>query len=254
MNQQIMAASLLSGVNCFAKERAAQRFDVHARNFVGGLIGALEQSFPVVHALTGDAYFAALACDYIRAVPPRSPVLARYGADFAAYVETLPVTESLPYLADIARLEYARIRAYHAVDADIWNRFTHDDVAALLPQPLAPHPSLTTIRSAHPIDLIWQAHQPAKCEDVTDWSPHFVLVYRTGDIVVHEVLDGFAASCFELVLNGQAVDSILASFDEPAMASRALQYILKWLLAEVLIVSSTALAGTKNDEGTCYAA
>ncbi len=253
MNQHLMASALVSGENCFVDGRAAQRFDVHARNFIGGLTGALEQSFPVIHALTGDAYFAALACDYVRAMPPRSPILAHYGANFGDYLETLAVAQSLPYLADVARLEYARIHAYHAANSDIWNRFTHEDVVHLLSQSLAPHPSLTAIASGHPIDLIWQVHQSAQGKDVTDWSPQYVLVYRSGDIVVHDVLDGFAAACFELVLTGQSIDAILASFDQPEIASRALQHILKWLMAEALIVAPAAPEHINKKEGSCHA-
>lgn len=253
MNQHLMASALVSGVNCFVDGRAAQRFDVHARNFIGGLTGALEQSFPVIHALTGDAYFAALACDYIRTMPPRSPILAIYGSDFGDYLETLPVAQSLPYLPDVARLEYARIHAYHAADADIWNRFAHEDVVHLLSQSLARHPSLTAIASDHPIDQIWQVHQSAQVEDVTDWSPQYVLVYRSGDIVAHDVLDGFAASCLELVLTGQPMDTILASFDQPETASHALQHILKWLMAEVMIVATAAPEHINKNEGSCHA-
>ncbi len=253
MNQHLMASALLSGENCFVDGRAAQRFDVHARNFIGGLTGALEQSFPVIHALTGDAYFAALACDYIRTMPPRSPILAIYGSDFGDYLETLPVAQSLPYLADVARLEYARIHAFHAIDAVIWNRFTHDDVVDLLSHSLGRHPSLTAIVSNHPINLIWQVHQSAQGKDVTDWSPQFVLVYRSGDIVAHDVLDGFAAACFELILTGEPIDTILARFDQPEMASRTLQHILKWLMAEALIVAPAAPEHIDKNEGPCHA-
>ena len=49
--------------------------------------------------------------------PPRSPLLMTYGDDFAEFIEAFPPARSVPYLGDIARLEAARTRAYHAADA-----------------------------------------------------------------------------------------------------------------------------------------
>jgi hypothetical protein len=58
-----------------------------------------------------------MAGAFARANPPRSPVMAHYGAGFAGFIEEFPPAAGLPYLADVARLELLRVHAYHAVEA-----------------------------------------------------------------------------------------------------------------------------------------
>jgi hypothetical protein len=96
---------------------AGRRFDVYRNNVFVGLIEALERRYPVCMTLVGEDFFRAMARVYVELSPPRSPVLLTYGNDFAEFVETFPPAASLPYLADVVRLENARVAAFHARDA-----------------------------------------------------------------------------------------------------------------------------------------
>jgi hypothetical protein len=42
----------------------------------------------------------------VRIEPPLSPILLKYGGRFPTFIETFRPTSSLPYLADVARLEW----------------------------------------------------------------------------------------------------------------------------------------------------
>ncbi len=95
----------------------APRLAVYRNNVVASLIDALATTFPVVHQLVGTDFFRAMAAVFVRQAPPSSPVLARYGDGFAAFVRHFGPAAGLPYLADVACLEFARVRAYHAADA-----------------------------------------------------------------------------------------------------------------------------------------
>src|SRR3546814_4089632 len=81
---------------------------------------------------------------YVKDVPPRSRVLAFYGDSLPAFIETFSPTASVPYLADVARLEMLRVRAYHAADStplstDAIARFLADtDTLPLLRVALSP--------------------------------------------------------------------------------------------------------------------
>jgi len=81
------------------------------------LIGALADTFPVTRELVGAPFFDAMARCFIDAEPPRSPVLTEHGDTFPEFVSAFPPAAGLPYLPDLARLELARVRAYHAADA-----------------------------------------------------------------------------------------------------------------------------------------
>lgn len=140
-----------------------KRFAVYRNNVLVGLVDALADTYPVVQALVGEEFFRAMAAEFVRLSPPRSPVLAWYGAGFAEFIEEFSPAASLPYLADVARLEWLRVEAWHAADAV---PLATDTLAALLADAehlpetrFALHPALRVMNSAHPVVSLWAAHQ-----------------------------------------------------------------------------------------------
>ncbi|MFA7290739.1 MAG: DNA-binding domain-containing protein, partial [Rhodocyclaceae bacterium] len=124
MNHSHFAAALLdpaqpapAGLITWNGSDPAQRFGIYRNNVMVSLIEALADTFPVVQTLVGEEFFRAMAREFVRVSPPVSPVLAYYGDEFPAFVEHFPPAASLPYLADVARLEYARVLAFHAADS-----------------------------------------------------------------------------------------------------------------------------------------
>jgi hypothetical protein len=135
----------------------ARRFAVYRNNVMAGLVKALQQRFPVVEKLVGGEFFAGMAREFVIAQPPRSPQLASFGDEFSGFIAAFEPARELPYLADVARLEAARTRAYHAEDATPLHA---DAFAALDPDKLPDlridlHPSVEIVRSPYPIVTIW---------------------------------------------------------------------------------------------------
>lgn len=125
----------------------AQRFDVYRNNVAVSLIEALAAKYPLVERLVGAEYFSALAGAFMRERMPEAPRLALYGEGFADFVEAFPPLAAWPYLADVARLEAARLSAYHAADAPALTARDFagfDDLAGLR---LALHPSVRVVAS-----------------------------------------------------------------------------------------------------------
>lgn len=83
-----------------------RRLAVHARNYRAGLTAVLASIFPATQRLTGDGFFAFAAAQAIAKHPPRDPVLANYGANFPAFLASLPALRTMPFIADTARLEW----------------------------------------------------------------------------------------------------------------------------------------------------
>jgi hypothetical protein len=141
----------------------ARRFAVYRNNVQSSLINALADSYPVVLQLVGDEFFRAMARLYIQQFAPQGPLLNDYGSHFADFIEVFAPAASVPYLADVARLERLRVRAYHAADALALN---HEQIAAVLsaPQTLGElhiqlHPSVSTLNSTYAVVALWAAHQ-----------------------------------------------------------------------------------------------
>lgn len=141
----------------------AVRFTVYRNNVQSSLVDALADSYPVLVQLVGAAFFRAMALVYVRQAPPRTPLLVDYGGDFADFVEGFAPAASVPYLAAVARLERARVQAYHAADSQ---PLTADQLAAALAQPetlgdlrLSLHASVAVLSAPYALVSIWQTHQ-----------------------------------------------------------------------------------------------
>ncbi len=110
--------------------------------------------------LVGDEFFRAMARVYVEQEPPRSAVLLRYGESFPSFVAGFEPAESVPYLADIAALEWAWHAAYHAADAAPVSLDALASVAAHANDAvLKLHPSLGVVSSAFPIVTIYELHE-----------------------------------------------------------------------------------------------
>jgi hypothetical protein len=83
---------------------ATRRFAVYRNNVVASLSEALEVAFPAIAKLVGNGFFRAMAGIFVRAHPPRSPLMMLYGAEFPDFLATFAPVAHLPYLADVARL------------------------------------------------------------------------------------------------------------------------------------------------------
>lgn len=173
-----------------------RRFDVHRNNMTVSLVEALASSYPAVQRLVGDEYFAAVASAFVREHPPRSPVLLYYGSQFGDFLQAVPSASGVPYLGDVARLEWARIAALHAADATPARLSALGDIASqdLAGLRLRLHPSLTLIHSRWPIAALWQACcTPVDEVEVRMDEPQQVAILRPdGQVTVQSLPRGCA--------------------------------------------------------------
>lgn len=137
----------------------ASRLNIYRNTFIGTLTTALRLSFPAVHNLIGTAFFESAARIFIEAHPPRSAWLDEYGDGFPSFLAAFGPAAAAPYLADVARLEWAVSSALHAPDVPVLDLrlLAEIDPAEQARVVLTPHPSLRLVRSDYPVDTIWRA-------------------------------------------------------------------------------------------------
>jgi hypothetical protein len=152
-----------AGLRAWNGSDPARRFAVHRNNVLASLVDALAETFPVVQALVGVEFFRAMAAVFARLQPPASPLLHVYGDGFAGFIETFAPAHSLPYLADLARLEFARVASCHAADAAPLSAQAASEVLACGERVgalrLVVHPAARWLASRHPVVSLWAAHQ-----------------------------------------------------------------------------------------------
>lgn len=187
---------------------------------------ALAASYPVVRALTGTPFFHAAVDAFVAAEPSRCGDLNAYGDAFPAFLAAYPHARELPYLPDVARLEWAQDEAARAADADDTPERTLAALGAVAAADLATcrvrvDPSCRLLHSPHPVLRIWQVHQDGFAGDPqVDLAagPDRLLVRRRGwEVVIERVPAGAFAWLAALAAGADlsaALDAALAA--EPA--------------------------------------
>ena len=193
----IWTGTLPPGMTARDPAEVERRFAVYRNNVAHSLTEALAARFPVVQRLVGETFFRAMARVFVEAHPPASPVLLTWGGVFPEFLEGFPPVAGLPYLPDVARLELARGRAYHAADAE---PLPPEDLAQAAQDPsgshLELHSSVQLIVSCFPIVAIWRTNQPGAAPiplKADQAETALVLRDRAFEVPVHAISRGDAA-------------------------------------------------------------
>lgn len=201
-------------------EAPLRRFAVYRNNVHVSLVEALMNAYPVVTRLVGEAFFRAMARVYCGLELPKSPVLIHYGESFPAFIDAFEPARSVPYLGDVARLEWAWSRAYHAADAEPVSL----QVMATVPAErtadvvLELHPSLRLVASDHPILEIWQANRAdgeATGADLAAGGGEVLVLRPAGQVEMRRLPAG-AGAFLRAVAVGEPVGSAYARAVEVA--------------------------------------
>jgi len=160
----------------------ARLVQIYRNNTFASLTAALIAVYPVVVRLVGEQFFRYAADRYIHAHPSTSGNLHDFGGRFAAFLATFAPATTLPYLPDVARLEWAYHRVFHAAGHA---PLPHDQLAAVPPAQhghlvFGLHPATRLLESDYPLLRIWQANQPGAAHEQIDLNEGGVrlLVFR----------------------------------------------------------------------------
>ncbi len=202
------------------------RLAIHRHHIQRSLAKALATTFPTVQALVGADFFRQIAGVFALQHLPTQPVLAEYGSDFAGFLAAEEAMHGLPYLADMARLDWALNVAFHsprAAEAGLVGLSPE----ALLSRVLTLAPGAALVRSRYPIDRIWTASQPGAQDGQVDLAqgPTCLLVLPAGFVRLDEGEAAFVASVAEgKTLEAASVAGFTAAngFDLSACLARLL--------------------------------
>ena len=142
--------------------KAQQGLALYRGNLSATWEKSLSAAYPVLRALVGDEFFAALTRAFGKQHPSTDGDLHRFGASFAGFLAGFPPVASYPYFPDMARYEWAMHRAHFADDLVPLERtalaaYTPDQLEQLC---LRVHPACTLLTSPWAVSAIWRAHQP----------------------------------------------------------------------------------------------
>ncbi|MEO6986096.1 MAG: DNA-binding domain-containing protein [Paralcaligenes sp.] len=172
-------------------------------------MGTLQTAYPAVRALVGAEFFEHAANLYRTAHPSTSGNLQTFGANFPDFLESLTHNASVPYLGDIARLEWLRQCTILAGIAPALDPVDATQQIAQLSGPLfiGLHPSVHCFASGYPVYTLWHyAMQPGDQRlSAPETGEHVVLWRETGKVVM-AVLDKASFHCVHALTLGSTLD------------------------------------------------
>jgi hypothetical protein len=235
-----------AGLSAWTGVEPVRRYGVYRNNVTSGLIAALAVRFPVTEKIVGSEFFRAMARAFVQSQPPQTPVLLHYGHNFDRFVANFEGLEALPYLADVVRLENARVKAYHAadlppLDATALARFDGERLSLLR---FRFHPAFSVVRSRHPILTIWEMNDDDGTPGpIEPWAGEDALVVRPAlSVLMHRLPPGGAT-----FLSSLAGGATLGDAAELAMR-QADNFDLTGNLAG-LLGSGAVVAAHNDDQG-----
>ncbi len=206
---------------------ARERLSAYVNGYPARICEALDEAFPAVRHLAGETAFGEIVRRYAARVPEGIYSLSDAGAELPGFLASDPIGERLPFLADLAALEWRIALAFHAHER---SRFH--------PSPLADwgheqweiarielQPSVAIVRSAWPILDLWDLRDTPVSEIDLELAgrAQAVLVSRDGFSVSCDLVNSAQAVVIEALLEGAplgaALERLAATSDEVADVS-----------------------------------
>ncbi len=206
----------------------SMRLEIYANTRRATLTHALALTFPAVRALVGAAFFEAMAEAFAATTPPVSAYLNDYGAELPRFVRSYAPAAAVPYLSDVARLEWAVSRACHAADAPRLDprtlaELSGEDLAGVI---FVGHPSVATLCLDCPADRIWRAvleqdEAAMRAIDLTSAAVHLLVERDLDEQVQVRRLDPEAWRLTQRLLAQEPLFQALSEADAAAQTTLA---------------------------------
>jgi len=140
----------------------SQRVGIYRNTVFTNLREALRTLFPVTEKLVGKNFFDYLADEFIRLYPSPAGDLNRFGAELGNFIADFAPAAGLPYLSDVADLEWQVHTVYHARNCKAMD---FERLAAVDPVDYGQlhfhlNPAVALFASDYPVHRIWQVNQP----------------------------------------------------------------------------------------------
>jgi len=211
---------------------ARERIAVYVDGYPARLLEALDEAYPAVHHVIGDAAFGALVRRYAPSVPSGIYSLTDVGSELPRFLASDVLTARLPMLPDLAALEWCVLRAFHAHECSAFDAtsLAHWGLDQWESACVVFQPSVSLVRSAWPIHDLWELSETpiASIDLEVEGRPQDVLVSRSGASVVCELVEPPQAVVVGALLEGLTLGDSLARL---AVANEEVADVSGWFAA-----------------------
>jgi hypothetical protein len=228
--------TLVSAVEGRGQLGAEERVDIYAQMYYARLVDVLEGDFPRISSILGCERFHDVVSAYLALHPSTSPSLRHLGRSFPAFLRDCTETKDLPFLSDVATLEWARLEVFDAADAEPL-RIEHVQTIAPDAWPtlkLQIIPAFQIVQSAWPVHDIWKIAEEStpNPKDIVP-TETIVRVWRREFMVYHTKMDSVEQTALASIIAGEPFASVCAALEtqmsEEEAASAIGSLVLRWI-------------------------
>jgi hypothetical protein len=216
----------------------SERLHAYVDGYPARVREALLEAFPAVAHLVGNAAFADLALRYVPSAPAGVYSLGDVGRALPDFLADDRLAADLPFLPDLARLEWAVQRAFHArldppFDPATVASWTPDEWAAAR---LRFQRGTACVASRWPIRTLWTARTTPRGDiDVcVEDRPETVVVHRVEYRVACDPVDADEAAVLTRLLAGATLGDATADL-APADAERLGEWTASWVARGLVV-------------------
>ena len=194
------------------------RLDVYAEGYLVRVADSLVESFPALANILGASEMAMLTERYIAQLKDPSRNLNYIGRDLPNYLPRDSHSKSLPFLPDLARLEWAIAACFHEDHSECLDleRCSHWDALRWGRARMTFQPGTCVIRSQWPLLALRETrHQERNSIDLDldlGGDECVVMISRLQFEVMVEAVDQQEAQAFERLNAGETLGAVMAAF------------------------------------------
>ena len=171
-------------------EELKERLDVHRQTILENLVNALKITYPCIWKLVGESCARGIALSYIHDLGnlPKDGRAHDFGNNFPEYLKEFPSIKHIPYLSDVAKLEWLKSLSYHA---RISHKISFENIQNLNEDQLYKtcfefNDSFHLLCSCHPLleiqEIVDNNQENAKLS-INEESFHYYVIYQKDYIV-----------------------------------------------------------------------
>ncbi|HVV69064.1 MAG TPA: DNA-binding domain-containing protein [Gammaproteobacteria bacterium] len=234
---QSQGEAILQSISATKQLSPKERLAIYQGSIFGIKQKSLKEIYAVCNRLVGEDFFIGMVNEYITATPSTTPDLGGFGADFSDFIRGFQPAKCLPYLSDVARLEWVWHRLFYAPFADKLDFALLADVYVAGGEHIVFQlpPGCALLASPYPIHKIWEINQEDYVGDdglvLPENAMFYLFVWRRGLKMRMDGLDQPTWQVMTWMLEGKSLSEMAEALDSQKFAgdfTQILTAIASW--------------------------
>lgn len=206
------------------------RLAIYSDAYFSRIAEALRTDFEATYQTLGEETFFELVSAYIKEFPSTSTSIEEVGAKFPDFIRKLDPGIGLPYLSELAQIEWALIEAFYADDLLPFNPNSLNTIphSSWNMVKLIMDPSIRLIETSWPVHIIWESRKSSVIPELRQ-STSFYLVYRNGHKVELIKKNKIEFKALKLAQSGHSVGQICEGLEKDLAGEEVMIIFKSWM-------------------------